>query len=341
MQNLDVIYFPSKRFGWSPIHHFARMTARLFDANYIEQRSPPRKTRLKSAELMLLGKGRKKGRSAILIAKSASDIVSFVAQDWFRNRYEFVAVWICDSFHVDQMPHKRILSKLDLIIPMRDHHLDDYRAAAGDRVRHLTFGADVLDTGGIGADRDIDLLRVGRQPEEWDDDDQSFAACEAAGIRFHGGPPGGKDPLENLLILADRYRRSKFTIAHTNLLVKHASTHDEVDYLTARWTDSVANGTVVVGIHPETDTLFRDRYWPEAFITLDGMERASNIEEISRHLANWSPAIAKLNHRNALERLDWRWRLKELAGWMNLTTPVLDEELDQIRSRIANLQDQI
>jgi hypothetical protein len=48
----------------------------------------------------------------------------------------------------------------------------------------LGWGSDVLGMGSGADKRAVDVLRLGRQPLEWDDDAVSGAACSDAGLRF-------------------------------------------------------------------------------------------------------------------------------------------------------------
>ncbi|MCK8232088.1 hypothetical protein, partial [Erwinia amylovora] len=53
----------------------------------------------------------------------------------------------------------------------------------------LPWGADVLRLGGSGAERPWDLTRIGRQPAEWEDDENTGKMCADIGLTFHGRLP--------------------------------------------------------------------------------------------------------------------------------------------------------
>jgi hypothetical protein len=52
---------------------------------------------------------------------------------------------------------------------------------------------------------------------------------------------------------------------------------------------------------------------------------------------NWTTAAARLNNVRALERLDWRWRLQNLAKTMSLDVPLLDADVELVRARISTI----
>ena len=112
----------------------------------------------------------------------------------------------------------------------------------------------MLDLGSSAACRPVDLLRVGRQPDAWDDDQRSDAACRLAGLRFAGRPPffpeNFKDSSAGHRDLCARYARAKFVLAHSNIVAPASYTHPSKEYISARWTDALAAGSVVAGIPP-------------------------------------------------------------------------------------------
>jgi hypothetical protein len=52
-------------------------------------------------------------------------------------------------------------------------------------------------------------------------------------------------------------------------------------------------------------------------------------------LDSWTPETAANNQRMALARLDWRWRLKEIADYFGHHFPVLDRDLAIIRQQVG------
>lgn len=334
--DVDVYYIWRSRGGWYPIQNLARLTAELFGSKLIITDAPPR-SRVRELGWRLRGKSSDGDRCAVLIATGTPELSNFLEFPGFRDRYSFIVAWIVDSFATEDLPPQRVLDHYDLLIQMSPIDQDYYASLVGGRSRYLPFGSDVLRLGGFEGDRDIDLLRVGRQPPTWNDDAASKHDCETAGVSFHGRPPKQKNAAEDMEGLARFYRRSKFTIAHSNLVAPTKGTHPTKEYISARWMDSVSNGTVVAGIHPRTDPSIEHILWPDALLDLDGIERASNIEQLKPHIGAWTAERARYNYRMALERLDWRWRLRDLASWIGISVPKVDDELAEIEGKIGVL----
>ena len=85
------------------------------------------------------------------------------------------------------------------------------------------------------------------------------------------------------------------------------------------------------------DRAFADLMWDEALLELPSIGRAEGLEAIAAAAHGWTPRIATINHMNALRRLDWRWRLKELADRLEIAAPALEAELLTLRARAEAL----
>ncbi|NJK88725.1 MAG: hypothetical protein HC923_04570 [Myxococcales bacterium] len=222
-----------------------------------------------------------------------------------------------------------------MIAVTRPNDVPFFERGANGRTIFLGWGADVLRLGSWRADRDIDVLRVGRQPRLWADDEVSAARCRDAGLSFHGRPPDDI-PLEEMHVrLMPYYARTKFVLAQTNRIDDSPYTHPKEEYVTGRWMDALAGGATVAGVQPTSDRTMEELFWPGAVLDFPKEDVQDQMERLRHTVSSWSPDIAVKNHRMALERLDWRWRLKELTERLSLRAPKLDADLDEIRSRIA------
>jgi len=317
--------------GWMPIQALALLAARVFQSDVRPVRTQ-RSSRLNLFRHLLLGAGarRRADCGALVFSDRGGVLATFAREPDLFRQYGSVAVYICDSFWPEAFRYPRLMQQFDLVVRMCSHDGDFYRKWAGDRALYLPFGVDALARGGWDGARDIDVLRVGRQPGQWDDDDRAAAIFAEAGITYHGRPPFVEGHEAGMVSLFSYYRRAKFTIAHTNLISAHGSTHPTKDYITARWTDSAASGTTVVGVQPKTDSAMQDLLWPEGLVHLESVEPEHVVERVRDALEAWTPERARLNYVNALERLDWRWRLREIARRLDWPTAVLDAELEQL-----------
>ena len=313
---------PSK--GWHPLTAMVRLLAELFEAELVV--TPVR--RGAGAWRRLAGLGRRRGREVCLVvAATPRDLAALLERDhWFRG-YGRVAAWVIDSFWLERIPpavrQRRHIRQLFIT----DKELvDPWATETGLPVRWLPWGADVLGLGSDAADRPVDLQRIGRQPPNWDDDEETREACEAAGLRFEGRPPMHGDAGANQRALAHSFSRAKFVLAFSNAVNPEPYTHPTREYLTARWTDALASGAVVAGVPPNCAAT-TELLWSGATLDLGTVDRREGIAKIVDAVRSWSPDVARENHHRALVRLDWRWRFRELAEALEIEPERLDAEI--------------
>ena len=331
---LDIYWVARPGRGWRPVAELAELAARHLGGRLIVV-SFDGAGFLKRVRIGLAPqRGRAAGR-ALLIASEPSDLLRLYGGDKPVPRYDMMAAWIIDAFQTDVIPNRQITSRFDLIAQATAHDLDHYAKRFGDRARHLPIGADVWGRGGHEGARGVDLLRFGRQPEAWRDDEISAAAAAAAGVRFQGRPDYVEDPAEERRIVDAALRQAKYVLASSNLVAPHVGTHPTKEYITLRWMTSLAQGATMFGVQPLTDPAMSNLLWPEATVHVETADLAENLAAVKALAADWRPELAKLNHLRALERLDWRWRFKTLAEWLELKTPALDAELAEISARIS------
>jgi hypothetical protein len=187
----------------------------------------------------------------------------------------------------------------------------------------------VLRLGSPNDARPVDLQRLGRQPEGWEDDEEMRRACEAAGLRFAGRPAMHTDATENQSALMHHLAKAKFTLAFSNAVSPAPYTHPTSEYLTGRWTDSLASGAVVAGIAPKAAAT-RELLWPGATLELRTTDPLEGIEQIVAAVANWNPTVARDNYRRSLQALDWRWRFRKLAAALEVEPEPLASELEML-----------
>jgi len=123
---------------------------------------------------------------------------------------------------------------------------------------------------------------------------------------------------------------AKFVLAHTNLVDDSEYTHPTKEYLTARWTDSLACGCSIIGVPPESDYAFQNLLWQGATINLEYTECQSNLDIIKKSVQSWTVEQAIKNYHMSLVNLDWRWRFKEIADYFEINSKKLDAQLKEI-----------
>jgi len=282
---------------------------------------------------------RRRGRHiCLVIAPQPAHLVRVLrAEHWLRG-YQHVVGWVIDSWWDDRIPRvARGLHHYDHIFVTEREVVDSWRETTGTPVTWLPFGTDALDMGTGDPVRPVDLQRFGRQPTSWDDDATNAAEAKARGFNYRGRPPFLTDPVANQRTAMAAFGRAKFTLSFTNRVSPAAYTHPTREYLTGRWTDALASGASVVGMPPACASV-RDLLWPTALVELTDTHRDTGLDVVASAVDSWTPSVASTNHHLALERLDWRWRLQEIAKLVQITPGPLEEDLARLHSRIADTQ---
>ena len=320
--------------GWSPVNSMIRLAGRLFEAPII-----PLDEEFKVRHgIQALSLGRKRNSEkpdALLVVAKVNDLRFFVAHEGWRTSYNRVFAWIIDSFWTDRLLSVSLARVFDGFFVAYGGDVETYERRTGVPTFHLPWGADALSVADVTPDRPIDLQRIGRQPDPWQDDETTAKACEMRGIAFAGRPPFLENPLEQQRVLMGDYLcRAKFVLAFSNRVNATGYTHPDVEYVTGRWTDALACGCVVMGVPPYTDPLYRNCFWPEGGLELDTIDREPGLDALQRALKTWTPEVAQHNRVMALKYLDWRWRFLDIARMLGERFPKLDQELRGIDERL-------
>jgi hypothetical protein len=326
--------------GWSPIHHVVDLASRMLEARVVRATKDEPSLSTKLSAIIRSRRKRCSDREAcLMICQGPGDLLRMLnVEDW-HLRFGTVAAWIIDSFWVDHIPFFTRLSRpFDHFFITSFEDIPHWRRVTGVPTTWLPWGTDALDLGSGTAERPWDLLRLGRQPQEWGDDISNMAAARSRNLSYQGRIPGDTlTALENQKLVMRLYSSAKYLIAFSNSVNPGNQTHPTRQYLTGRWVDALAGGAVVAGIAPkgaDADSLL----WEGATLDLGTVYRQPGLEIIADSVRSWTPAVAMRNHSMALKNLDWRWRLKSLAETLSLETPTLHSEMARLSARIRSLQ---
>jgi hypothetical protein len=260
-----------------------------------------------------------------------------LVKDW-RKKYGRIVAWVFDSFWPDWIPPWVRASRIfDHVFVTEREDLDTWRQKLRAPVDWLPWGSDVLNLGSSNPLRHNDLVRFGRQPKEWDDDLANARACESLGLNFLGRPPSFSDASENERGLMGSLSKAKFALAFSNRANPTIQTHPNREYITGRWTDSLASGTTVAGIPPRSESV-QSLMWPEALLDIGTVDRTEGLNVIASAVREWTPERAQVNYVRSLETFDWRWRFNTLADALGTHSPKLDDELARLKSVIRSAQ---
>lgn len=321
--------------GWGPIHHMVRIAADAFGADLVMIDRKQRPTKLQ--QLSAAFSRRRGPESCLVVSPYPCDINSFLLVDGWRARFRSIAAWIIDSYWIDNLPRiSRYVRLFDHFFVTTEEDVPHWERMTSTPTSHLPWGADALRLGSARSQRKVDLLRVGRQPPEWDDDRTTERACRQLGIRFSGRPPSPASAVDAQPALMAKYAESRYVLAFSNAVNATSYTHPTREYLTGRWVDALACGAVVAGVAPAAPDAQR-LLWPGATLELGGVGRGDGLKVISAALQGWSPQRARVNYRNALARLDWRWRFEAIASVLGESPPRLRSELEEIRRGVSEL----
>jgi len=278
------------------------------------------------------------GEPCLLVGGGPSDLGKILnVPDW-RNRFGVLGAWIIDSFWVNHIPRfPKLPDIFDYIFVTLMEDVETWKRATGANTVWLPWGTDALRLGSCSPHRNWDITRVGRQPPEWEDDAIASEAASRVGIKYRVRPASnGMNTLQNQRLMMDVYADTKYVLAFSNAANPEAYTHPTRQYLTGRWVDGLAGGSVLAGVHPEGDSA-RALLWEEATLNFGTVRREEGLRVLAAALRQWTPQLAVRNHSMALKTLDWRWRFRVLADSFGLSSARLAGEIKLLRERVAVL----
>ncbi|WP_289231246.1 hypothetical protein [Barrientosiimonas endolithica] len=256
------------------------------------------------------------------------------------GRFDRVGAWIIDSFWDELLPRfARHRNTFDRLWVTDGELADRYGAATGVPTGWLPWGTDALQAQqdhDLTANRPVDVLRLGRQPRAWDDDDSNRAALSRVGMSYQGRFPLATDGSTNQRTVHDQLRRAKVVLASSSLDSPSAYRHPTRDYLSARFTDAVANGTLIAGSSPRCRAA--DLLPSDALIPMDVSSLEVGLPALRAALETYDTGAPLRLSRHALRMLDWRHRIRIIADEFELNPATLDQELAQI-GHLAEVMD--
>lgn len=327
---IEVAAVVSEGRGWGPIHHLVGLTAELLEAPLHRIPDPgglSRATRLKGMAPRI----RRRGTSLVVIVSRPSQLGLLPELTGAFTGYDSVVGWVIDSFWTDEIPRitKSALSPYDQLFITDLDLVEHWQSVVRAPVTGLPWGADVL--GARQAPRIVDLQRMGRQPEAWDDDTANAGQAEQRGLRYAGRPAFGGSPAEEYDSVRQSLAQTRAVLAFSNRVAPGSYTHPTRDYLTGRWTDALAHGCVVAGQTPQSRAAV-DLIPAEAVIDLPTDDVAQGMELIAARLQEAPDDLADQIRRTAARTLDWRHRIQVVAERLGVHTETLSRALSDLES---------
>jgi hypothetical protein len=333
---MKVVYTDPGGEGYHCVLHMARLAAEVLNGELVVV--APRFPTLPEKLSGILPSRKGSRSSCLLICPSPADLSAILLVPNWRQTFSRIVAWVFDSFWTNWIPPWALASRIfDHVFVTEQEDLKTWRRKIHAPVDWLPWGSDVLNFGSLNPVRPIDLLRFGRQPTEWDDDEANARICQSSGINFHGRPESLRDATDNERGLMGTLSKAKFTLAFTNRVSPGAQTHHKREYITGRWTDSLAAGATVAGIPPQSESV-QSLLWPEALLDLGTVNPAEGLKVIDSMARAWTPGRAQLNYVKSLETLDWRLRFKTIAQALDWHSVRLDTELARLTEVIRSVQ---
>lgn len=328
-----VYYVDNGGRGWATVELLARLTAQLLDGPLVLLDGTRGYRATLVARGLLPRRSRASSGPGLVIAPHPGHLNAVLTAVPLRAGHAHLSGWVIDSFWTERIPRLARRGRYDTLFVTDAELVDNWHRATGTPVQWLPFGTDALERGSAAADRPVDVQRVGRQPEPWDDDAVVADLAAAGGLSYRGRVPFTGDALGDQGALQAAMAAAKFTVSFSNGAAPAAYTHPQREYLTGRWTDALGAGATVAGIAPRCEAT-RRLLWPEATLELGGTDPAAGLVRLREAVAQWTPRQALLNRVRALERLDWRWRVAELATTIGLSSGPLTVAIEQLRAAI-------
>ena len=329
-----IVYFKMSGIGYSSITHMVQLAAELFEAELLGFDSARRPQVLQKLEAFL---PRRRGNETCLIVCPNPGELQFLLQvEGWRRRFRRIVAWVIDAHMTEHIPWiSRLTRVFDQIFVTREEDVPGWSRAAKAPIRWLPWGTDAFRLGSGAPNRVWDLIRVGRQPPEWEDDRSTERACHPRGLSFHGRPEAAADDIENTRHVMRVLGQCKFTLAFSNTVDSSWYTHATRPYITGRWVDAIASGVVVAGIVPKMTAADR-LLWPGATLDLGSIRRDEGLAVIESAVREWRSEIPAEQRRLALERLDWRWRFLTIADDLGESPKALHEEIGLLRQMASH-----
>lgn len=326
--------------GWQPITYMANLAAELFEAELVVLDSKLPKAMMAKLEMLLLKRNKSTGNeTCLMICPDATSALNITQIKGWRKRFRCLAVLVIESYWVNRIPKVVKLSHpFDHIFVTSEEDLQAWTEAMQTPTTYLARATDVLRLGGANMNADLDrswdLTRIGRQPPEWDDDNNTNKQCADLNLRFHGRMKNHDTAEGNQIALMQLYQQSKFMLAFSNTAHRDHYTHPVRQYITERWTDALACGAVVAGIVPNEPSIKR-LLWDGATLELGTIKIKDGLQIIAEAAKLWKPEQALKNYQYALQRLDWRWRFADIAAVLGESPKRLIEEIKWLEQKIA------
>lgn len=336
---VDVYVAVPKEPGWAPIVSMAELLC-----TYLKTEPTPlnvRSSLSRATKLLSLCPRSKRGnKQALVIAYDPGQLNAIAQSSLFLKRYSDIYGWVIDSFWSERIPRIARANKVYSKIFVTDSgDLAEWQQAGVSSLGVLPWGTDVWShfSSRLAATRTktTDVLRVGRQPTAWDDDDKTGSVARHQGLVFEGRPGFGETAEDSVQLLHEALSRTKTVLAFSTRVSPTRYTHPTKDYITARWLDGLAWGATIVGQRPSSAATY-ELLWEGATVDISPTDTELGMKQIQQVLPELTQQQSALNVLNSLEKFDWRHRFKDLFEQMGVVSEELNQDIAAIHQALIH-----
>jgi len=280
------------------------------------------------------------GDLLLVVARTPGDLQMIDVIPDLRKRFRYLAALVIDSYFTEAF--SPVIRRYDHFFSTTEEGAEEARRRFGVSTSVLRQGFDCLAWASTNNDRCVDLIGFGRQPPSYHRAFQAAFHQKNSSLLYLHSPIGttsGSAVRKERPMLLKLLQRSKLSLAFNLGIEPQNDRPRSAGFVTNRWFESLATGSVVVGKRP-TGPMAADLFpWEDSTIELDDdpAGAARQIEAIS-----YDPTfLAKVRTRNVQEmcrRHDWRYRIRDIYMHFNLELPpALVDELDEIEELVVRL----
>jgi hypothetical protein len=332
--------------GWVPIDEFENLFSDLGNARIVVPHRRKRlpgvldRTRNRMLGDVAIDGDIGSGEILFIVARTPTHLQAIRGLKHWRKRFRYVVGYVIDAYFYEG--YSSATRHFDHVFATTAEGAEHIRKTFGVSSSVLHQGFDCLNWASVDADRSIDLLGFGRQPPSYHKQFQQSFHQRDSGVLYLHSPIGtviGPGVWAERPMMLKLMQRSKISLAF-HLLVEPQGDRPKAMFVTSRWFEQLATGSLVVGkrtLGEEAAALFD---WPDATIELSD-DPAEAAEEIAS-LAKRTDFLAEVRRRNVVQmcrRHDWRYRLRDVYNHFGLSQPErLTVELSQLDALVRRLE---
>lgn len=312
-----------------PIHPYLKSQNRIFKSWY----------KLSSQSILDLDlKNNSKSKVLLIICLTPGFLLSIHSLGALVNQFDLKVAYLLDGYSVDTFD-RSVIPLLDHVFTICSETSTNIKKNLGLNSSFLPLGIDVLKYGSKQNDRPIDIFGYGRKdPLVHQYLISVYNRLESDRFYYFTSFTGAHvENVEHHTYLHHRLlSKSKISLCFEASSVPRFQGHSPILY---RWFEGWAAGCTLVGRRPfgeGTDVLMN---WENSTIEVpDNEEHWSDFFEDLLNDENTLAANMHRNHRECLDRHDWRYRIQQIFEGLNLTPPqALRDQIDQLQNYAHSL----